>query len=349
MPKWLSNLLGSQEAAVATPSRGVSVPPHTATAVIDDVATPADKFEASPAASTSKRGNDELLALLTPDQEEFLAGLIDPPNLLPLDSFPPGDRQFLGGIQKRWHARRLELPVLPQAAIRLQQTLRSREVPIAHYVELVGSDPALVVEVLRSANSGLFANTAAVTTIHEAILRIGLRRLESVLVMAQLKAKVLKGGATADKAAVLMEMVPALGLLATRLARSDGSGESPTFMRGTLLHVEHMVILGAVAEVSRDSKDNLKPSVRALLQACERFGQEIREAVAKAWNLQEILLGTPEESGLAEEYAGFRKAVIRRWLDQPLPALKDIDPDHLHSAMETVEPRTTRTLSIVEM
>jgi HD-like signal output (HDOD) protein len=276
--------------------------------------------------------------LLTADQIKFLEGLIDPPEAQPLDDLPTEDRWFLGGIQKRWHARQLELPVLSQAAIRLTNLLRSEHAPTAQYVELVESDSALTVEVLRSANSALFAAGQPARSLEDAIRRIGLSRLGSVLIMAQLKKKVL-GGTVADKAALFMDLVPPLGVVASQLAKSGRGDKHVAFMRGSLLHVEHMVILGAVADVSRDRKQPVRPTVRAVLQACGQFGPEIRHAVAKAWNLEHVLLGAGDEVDLADEYRGFRTAIVSQWLDRPLPILADVTRSRLMAALANVSPR----------
>jgi HD-like signal output (HDOD) protein len=275
---------------------------------------------------------------LSADQLRFLEGLIDPPHARHLDELPNEDRWFLGGIQKRWHARQLELPVLSQAALRLTTLLRSEHAPTAQYVELVESDSALTVEVLRSANSALFAASQPARSLEDAIRRIGLSRLGSVLIMAQLKKKVL-GGTVADKAALLMDLVPPLGIVASHLAKSGRGDKHIAFMRGSLLHVEHMVILGAVADVSRDRKQPVRPTVQALLQACRQFGPEIRHAVATAWNLEHVLLGAGDEVDLANEYCGFRTAILSRWLDRPLPELPDITPSRLMAVLANISPR----------
>jgi HD-like signal output (HDOD) protein len=251
---------------------------------------------------------------------------------------PQDDRWFLGGIQKRWHARQLELPVLPAAAIRMLSMLRAGESPLGHFVELIESDSALTVELLRTANSAMFSAGRMVTSLEEGVRRIGLKRLESLLIMTHLKKKILKGSAIQEKAALLMDLVAPVGLVASALTKTAGSEDHLSFLRGSLLHVEHMVILGAVTDVARDHKQPLNPSVRALLQACGQFGPEIRHAVATAWELQHVLLEDDEQS-TTQQFVGFRDAVISRWLNQPLPALQDVDPARLEAALSAVTPR----------
>ena len=214
--------------------------------------------------------------------------------------------------------------------------LRSTDAPLAPLVELIEGDASLSVEVLKSANSAMFAHGPTVRGIHDAVLRIGLRRLGSILLMAQLTSKVLKGTDVQNKAALLVEMVPPLGRVAGLLASAGDDEDSQSFIRGTLLHVEHMVILGAVADVARDHKKPIKPTVLALHEAFGRFGPEIRHAVATAWNLQGVLLAGPD---IEHQYAGFRRAIVLRWLGQPLPELHGITLSQLEVVMSQIQPR----------
>jgi HD-like signal output (HDOD) protein len=275
---------------------------------------------------------------LDAEQIEFLEGLIDPPRPMPLGDASTEDRWFLAGIRKRWHARQLELPVLSDAAIRLTGLLRSEAVSTARFVQLIESDPALTIEVLRSANAAACAGAQPVRSLDDAIRRIGLRRLGSLLIMAQLNKKILK--TEANKAALLMDLAPPLGIIAGLLAAPEHGDTDIAFTRGSLLHVEHMVILGAVAEVSRDHRQPVRPSVRALLQACQQFGPEIRHAVANAWKLQHVLLGETASDDFAPRYSGYCRAVISRWLNRPLPELTGVDCDRLKAVIAHIGPRT---------
>lgn len=274
--------------------------------------------------------------LLSNEQLEFIYGLIEPPDSRPISDWAGNDRKFLGGIQKRWHARQLELPVLPAAAIRLAEVLRNSEAPVSQLVDLIEGDAALSVEVIKCANSAGLARGPAVRSIHEAVMRIGLRRLGSVLVMAHLTTKILKGGEVQNYAALLMDMVPPLGYLSGLLSKTADAEDGLSFIRGALLHVEHMVILGIVPAVSRDHRQPIKPSVAALLQAIHHFGPEIRDAVGIAWDMRSVLAAPPT---VMAEYYGFRRAVVMRWLGEPLPLLPEIDASRLHVVMSHVRPR----------
>ena len=121
--------------------------------------------------------HDPRATRLKPDQVEFLAAFLEPPAVRSLDELLLDDRQFIAGIQKRWHARKLELPVLPDAAIRLREMLHAGDAPVSRYVEVLESDSALSIEVLKTANSVAYGGSASVDRVHDAVVRIGLERL----------------------------------------------------------------------------------------------------------------------------------------------------------------------------
>jgi HD-like signal output (HDOD) protein len=267
----------------------------------------------------------------------FLEGLAYPPERKSIDEFPKTDQFFLGGISKRLHMRELEMPVLPEVAIRLSEMLRQTDLPVASYVALVNRDSSLSVEVLKAANAAVYG-AVTTTSLHEAVMRIGLSRLHSVLMLAHLKARILKGSPLFRRnGELLLELSLPLGFLASKLARVQGAADV-RFVRGMLMHVEHIIILGALGDISRERRTGLAPSVEALHQAFVRFGPDIREAAASAWKLSEMLVGEDTDN-LREEYEGLRQALVCRWLGRPLPVLPGVDDRDLEETMLHIQER----------
>jgi HD-like signal output (HDOD) protein len=273
---------------------------------------------------------------LAPLQMEFLDGFLTPAEPRPLDELSLDDRQFVAGIRNRWHTRRLELPVLAQTSLRLRELLRRGDVAVHRYAELLEQDSALTVEVLKAANSYLLGAATPVTGTADAVVRIGLQRLETILLMAQLKAKVLKGGSIQSLGDLLVRMAMPLGTAASRLAAARGDDADVAFTRGTLFQVEHLVIVGALPDVSIDHKRAVTPSVAALHQAFSEYGPEIRVAVARAWGLEDLLLGGDGHHDIHAHYSALRNALASEWLGRPLPEVPDVDGQALQDVMTRV-------------
>lgn len=269
----------------------------------------------------------------------FLDGLMAPPELKALDDFCKTDQVFLAGISKRLRMRHLDLPVLPDVAIRLTEMLRNDRLPIADYVALLNRDPLLGVEVLQVANSPAYA-TAPTSSLREAVMRIGLTRLQSILMVSHLKARILKGSAAQRQAGLLLDLGLAIGLAASKLLPNQQAADM-RYVRGVLMHIEHMVVLGVIGDVSRERHDLITPSVTALHQAFDRYGPPIRELLTSAWKLDEML--SPGGDGASVDlYPAVRRLVLSRWLIQPRPDVPGVPPAMAEAVASQIEARIAR-------
>jgi hypothetical protein len=324
--KWLT-AFWSSPVAVAEPAEPASVRPAT-------------DAQRQPARTQGARPHQELDA----GEAAFLMGLAFAQAPSTADEVSRDDGLFLDGVEARVGTGQVDVPVLPQVAIRLSELLRKGDAPVSEYVALLNQDPALSAEVLRSANSALYGASRTTNSLQEAIVRIGLSRVQSILMMASLRPRILKVGPWQRKAELLLDMAMPVAALASRLS-PDAATADTRFMRGLLLHVEHLVIIGLIAEIAREHRTTIAPSIEAMYDAFDRFGPPVRGAVAASWELADLLIGGDAAPEVGAEYAGLRFALICRWLGQPLPPLPGIDPDRLASLMAPITPRQ-RTIAI---
>jgi HD-like signal output (HDOD) protein len=76
-------------------------------------------------------------------------------------------------VRERLASGALNVPVFHAVALRLQQVLSRPDFKIDNVHQLINADPGLASQVLRSANSAFFSGLSKVSTIHEAIIRLG--------------------------------------------------------------------------------------------------------------------------------------------------------------------------------
>lgn len=79
-----------------------------------------------------------------------------------------------------------KLPVFNQVALELQQALRE-DVDLKSIEKIILKDAALASEVLRVANSSFFAGLAKLQSIQQALVRLGMNRVMSVVMIATQK------------------------------------------------------------------------------------------------------------------------------------------------------------------
>jgi HD-like signal output (HDOD) protein len=269
---------------------------------------------------------------------EFVDLLSTPKEPMPAEDLSEHDVLFLEGLIKRLERAQLEVAMLPDVTVRLTEMLRRGDVPVTQYVTLINQDTSLSVEVLRAANSAFYAASARTNSLHEAVMRIGLTRLQSLLMLSLMKTRVLKAGSLRAHAELLIDLSLPLASIASASAKWSGSPSYLSFMRGMLMHVEHLMVLGTISDTSREHRTVITPSNGALLLAFDRSGTDVRRALAHGWGLEDILLKWKED-GDTVNYDGLRRALVCRWLRRPLPEIDGIPADRLEKLMNHVRPR----------
>lgn len=74
------------------------------------------------------------------------------------------------------------LPMLPEAVARLTPLLRDDRATSDKFEQAVRSDPAITANLLKAANSVFYSGNAQISTVRDAVARIGLRRVYEVAV-----------------------------------------------------------------------------------------------------------------------------------------------------------------------
>jgi HD-like signal output (HDOD) protein len=93
-------------------------------------------------------------------------------------------KPFIEVIKEQLSQETLNLPMFHPIAVKLQGVLSNNDFSIEQVVALIIRDPALTSQILRLANSPFFSGLAKVTTITEAVVRLGAAEVASVAMMA---------------------------------------------------------------------------------------------------------------------------------------------------------------------
>lgn len=103
-----------------------------------------------------------------------------------------GDRRGAAGLEIPRHTPRVEyvdaLPPLPQVALRVIQVAQDPRSSAADLAMAVSSDPALAARVLRVANSPLYRAQRKITSVQEALVRLGFVQARNIAVSSAITA-----------------------------------------------------------------------------------------------------------------------------------------------------------------
>ena len=91
------------------------------------------------------------------------------------------EKSLVDIIHERVSSEALQLPVFHHVALKLMNVLAKEDYSIAQVAQMIIEDQALSSHVLRMANSAFFGGLSKVTTIRDAIVRLGARQVTNIV------------------------------------------------------------------------------------------------------------------------------------------------------------------------
>ena len=165
--------------------------------------------------------------------------------------------------------------------VRLLNDLSEPDVPITRIEQLVGSDPGLTLRLLRAANSASAGASREITSLRQALVSIGPRRLRSWVVLT-----LLEGGTTTDSSDSLWSVL-ARAFTCARLTMADAD---LAFTIGLLSGAAEL--LGVEAEVVADGSGISRDARDALLEGEGEAGRALVAVLAQARDDEEGIAAT---------------------------------------------------------
>ena len=202
---------------------------------------------------------------------------------------------------------RLELPSLPEVALKIRKALSDENVSFTEIARLIGTDPALAARILKTANSALFyRGTSPITNVHAAVSRLGHRMVRNV----------------------------ALSFAAQQVFIGYGSQQLRNYLTAIWQHSVHVAALA-----------HMLARVKTKLNADEAFLAGLLHEVGKLYilmrakdNAEVLAAEAALQSVLAAWHPRIGRAVIEAW---ELPTeLAQAVGDHQTCQLEAGEPPT---------
>jgi putative nucleotidyltransferase with HDIG domain len=250
-------------------------------------------------------------------------------------------------------------PMIPALALEIAWLARDPEISAAALAEAVAHDPILAVNVVRLANSAFSASAVPITSLDDAVVRVGTRAVRQLVTAACLTSRLRNPKTYGADARAVVDHSVRTGYIATVLAERIGGDPDAAFLCGLLHDIGKFVIL----KLAHDDRPIPPTMGEVRLKACVasrhaavgaralarwRFAPEIQVPVA----FHHEPLNAPDHvtasaivaaaSRLAHQYsspaAGDRDnltedpvfaylqldAQALRWLDARLPRLFDV-------------------------
>lgn len=202
----------------------------------------------------------------------------------PASAEPQPAMSLVDMIDHEMRSGRIELPVLPETAIRVRELIE-RDASLDRLVDVIEREAALATALLRYANSVAFAGLDEITDLHHAVTRLGLNATEHAVLSVSMR-NVFRSPDPDDDALLhqLWNHSVTVALAAREIAGRCGGDREMAFLGGLLHDIGKIVVLRTVAEIKRRDPAR-KLSRTSLFMLFDSLHCRIGEGLFEKWKL----------------------------------------------------------------
>lgn len=192
-------------------------------------------------------------------------------------------------IQELVHNDEVQLPPLPEVAMRVQEVLSSDNGNMRELGDLLSQDPAIVASLLRLANSASFGGLGRIENLNSAVQRIGLREVGAIVTGMSLKGHFNNGSPERHHLLeTLWDHSVTTAFASRAIARLLGGSAERAFLAGLLHDCGKVLVLTAVDRLEAEGLDAVL-SQEAVFELMGCLHSELGHRVLKAWGLPDVV------------------------------------------------------------
>ncbi|AIY66408.1 HDOD domain-containing protein [Pseudoalteromonas piratica] len=191
----------------------------------------------------------------------------------------------------------LVLPTLPEVAVKVREAADNPEINLMEMSDVIAHDPALSARMIKVANSAFLGRSVKVSTLNQAVTRIGLRQIKNIataMAMEQLfvsKNKIVKEYLSKSWLKTVDVASSAIALLNLHL--KDNKHSSLNIDTITLASLVYNIgILPILTEAERHQDVFANPQF--LAQAIQKLGGRIGGQIMRAWDFTDDFVEVSE-------------------------------------------------------
>jgi HD-like signal output (HDOD) protein len=209
-------------------------------------------------------------------------------------SQPPPDRQasndpVLDAILELVTRDEVKVPPIPAVVTKLSEQLKSADFDLREVTQMVGTDQALSAHILRCASSTLLAARGQVSSLNEAVMRVGTNGLFALAVSFCLGRDASRNSPMQALRRDLFRKASATAEFARRLAPRHGIDPDGAFLCGLLASFGLTVALGAIEQVLAAKRVKQSRPAKVWMEMAQRCDQESAASVAAKWGMPKLV------------------------------------------------------------
>ncbi|HET6303571.1 MAG TPA: HDOD domain-containing protein [Myxococcota bacterium] len=182
------------------------------------------------------------------------------------------------------------IPPYPAVALRVKQAAVQKNVGLAEISRLVRSDGALAADLLRCANSPIYRRGSPVTTLNQAVTRVGAREVVRLALASSLASHAYVPGPLASLRRLVWLEGMSSALVCQELARLRGLDPEEAFVAGLLHDFGKVIACSCLERIARESKLEGQWPLAAWSQVVERLHVTLGLELASRWRLPSLVV-----------------------------------------------------------
>lgn len=177
------------------------------------------------------------------------------------------------------------VPPYLAVALRLQRLLARDGYSASEVADLIAADAVLAATVLSAANSGFLGAGRPVTTLSQAVSRLGARTVGSIALASGVGAVATEKGLLLDVKFRVWRRTLTCALACQKLSGGRGLPSEEAFLAGLLHGFGRSIAVAALEELLKTSQDQQPLSVEEWLDIVEAHRPALARSVAQSWKL----------------------------------------------------------------
>jgi len=187
----------------------------------------------------------------------------------------------------------LNIPVFNTVAVRLQQILAKQDFSVDEVNRLIIADPGLASQVLRMSNSSFYAGLNKVTTVQEAVVRLGASCVANIVMTATQKD--IYRSSSPEMNRIMRDLWKhslccAIGSKWLAIKANYSVLTEEAFLAGLLHDIGKLYLLKLMEEIIRERKLEIDISPMFIYEVIERLHTVHGPRVMELWNLPETYI-----------------------------------------------------------
>lgn len=204
----------------------------------------------------------------------------------------------------------VEVPILPEVANKAFMLANDKNSDASQMAQLIQSDPSLAGHVMRIANSAAYTPMANLTSLQQAIARLGMTTISEIAISAVLNAKLFNTPGYEDYAEAIWRQALATSLWAKEIASHCNVNVEVAFLAGLIHSIGRPAVLQTLIDVAAQRMLLLDDEIVHQLE--EKYWLSVSQMIVIRWRMPALVIETIQhlETPSTDKEAGQLAAVV---------------------------------------